>query len=135
MNPDEIQAVNGGRPLVFRNGTVLTMDTAGVRENCDVLVVRERIEALGSALAVPEGTVEIDAAGVSIARFPRLGVLQSSVRRLLILFDGGDLRVKLDQGTQKAALDREASRFCHAAGSGTIRASAIPVDRKYIRCL
>ena len=63
MNPDQIDAVNNGRPLVFRNATVLTMDTAGVQEHCDVLVVGSRIEAVGEHLEVPEGTVEVDAAG------------------------------------------------------------------------
>lgn len=51
-------------PLVFRGGTVLTMDDAGtVHERGDVLVVGERIEAVGPSLQVPEGTVEIDASG------------------------------------------------------------------------
>src|ERR1700712_1657802 len=63
MNPDEISAVNAGRPVVFRNATVLTMDSGGVLANCDVLVAGERIEAVGPALAVPDGTVEIDATG------------------------------------------------------------------------
>ncbi|HEY9391954.1 MAG TPA: amidohydrolase family protein [Mycobacteriales bacterium] len=55
---------DAGRPVVFRGGTVLTMDDQGtVLTNADVLVVGERIEAVGPALAVPEGTVEIDAAG------------------------------------------------------------------------
>jgi 5-methylthioadenosine/S-adenosylhomocysteine deaminase len=63
MNPDEIGGVNAGRPVVFRNATVLTMDGAGVLEGADVLVVGEKIEAVGPALAVPDGTVEIDAAG------------------------------------------------------------------------
>ncbi len=50
--------------LVFRGGTVLTMDERRtVLEGADVLVVGERIEAVGPALAVPEGTVEIDASG------------------------------------------------------------------------
>jgi cytosine/adenosine deaminase-related metal-dependent hydrolase len=49
---------------VFRNGTVLTMDAGRqVLTGCDVLVVGDRIEAVGPALAVPEGTVEVDAGG------------------------------------------------------------------------
>ena len=63
MNPDQIEAVNNGRALVFRDATVLTMDAAGVREHCDVLVTGATIEAVGPALEVPDGTVEIDAAG------------------------------------------------------------------------
>src|SRR5690242_4479598 len=62
MNRDEITAVNGGRPVVFRNATVLTMD-GGVIENGDVLVTGDTITAVGLGLTVPDGTVEIDAAG------------------------------------------------------------------------
>ncbi|MCW2701314.1 MAG: Cytosine deaminase-like metal-dependent hydrolase [Blastococcus sp.] len=53
-----------GRPLVFRGGTVLTVDDAGtVLTGADVLVVGDRIAAVGTKLAVPEGTHEIDARG------------------------------------------------------------------------
>jgi 5-methylthioadenosine/S-adenosylhomocysteine deaminase len=53
-----------GRPVAFRGGTVLPMDDRRtVLENADVLLVGERIEAVGPALDVPEGTVEIDATG------------------------------------------------------------------------
>ncbi|MFH9959422.1 amidohydrolase family protein [Streptomyces roseolus] len=52
-----------GRPVVFRGATVLTVDTQGVIENGDVLVIDQRIEAVGRQLAVPQGTVEIDAHG------------------------------------------------------------------------
>src|ERR1700751_6303688 len=53
-----------GRPIVFRNATVLTMDDAHhVLSGADVLVEGERISAVGPAVAVPEGTVEIDATG------------------------------------------------------------------------
>ena len=52
------------RPLVFRNGLVLTMDPSlGDVTDGDVLVVDGRIEAVGTDLDVPEGTVEVDAAG------------------------------------------------------------------------
>ncbi|TCC48769.1 amidohydrolase [Kribbella capetownensis] len=53
-----------GRPLLLRGGTVLTMDdnhtvlTAG-----DVLVVDDRIAAVGPSVDVPEGTQVIDATG------------------------------------------------------------------------
>ena len=63
MNADQIEAVNNGRPLVFRNATVLTMDDAGVLERADVLVTGKVIAAVGFQLPVPEGTVEIDATG------------------------------------------------------------------------
>ncbi|MFF7795965.1 amidohydrolase family protein [Streptomyces olivaceus] len=53
-----------GTPVVFRNGTVLTMDDRRtLHRGADVLVVGERIEAVGPLLAVPEGTREIDATG------------------------------------------------------------------------
>jgi cytosine/adenosine deaminase-related metal-dependent hydrolase len=53
-----------GRPLVFRNATVLTMDAAHqVLNGADVLISGERVEAVGPGLAVPAGTAEIDAAG------------------------------------------------------------------------
>jgi len=53
-----------GRPVVFRSGTVLTMDDAGtVLTGADVLVVDDRIAAVGPGLDVPEGTQEIDARG------------------------------------------------------------------------
>jgi 5-methylthioadenosine/S-adenosylhomocysteine deaminase len=51
-----------GRPLVFRNATVLTMDGGHhVLDGADVLIDGERIAAVGPALAVPAGTAEIDA--------------------------------------------------------------------------
>lgn len=51
-----------GRPVVLRNGTVLTMDDRRtVLTGADVLVVGDRVEAVGTGLTVPEGTVEIDA--------------------------------------------------------------------------
>ncbi len=62
----QVSAANGnpflpGRPVVFRNATVLTIDpTLGVIERGDVLAVDKRIEAVGHQLVVPEGTVEID---------------------------------------------------------------------------
>jgi cytosine/adenosine deaminase-related metal-dependent hydrolase len=50
--------------VVFRNGLVLTMDDAHtVLPEGDVLVVGDRIVAVGPALDVPEGTQEIDARG------------------------------------------------------------------------
>jgi 5-methylthioadenosine/S-adenosylhomocysteine deaminase len=53
-----------GRPLVFRNATVLTMDDAHqILQGADVLVTGDKIAAVGQNLAVPEGTAEIDAAG------------------------------------------------------------------------
>lgn len=56
--------IEAGRPLVFRGGTVVTMDASRtVLQNADVLVVGENIEAVGPALEVPEGTVEVDASG------------------------------------------------------------------------
>jgi 5-methylthioadenosine/S-adenosylhomocysteine deaminase len=65
----QASATNGnhflpGRPVVFRNATVLTIDPAlGTIEHGDVLVVDQRIAAVGRQLAAPEGAVEIDATG------------------------------------------------------------------------
>jgi 5-methylthioadenosine/S-adenosylhomocysteine deaminase len=53
-----------GRPLVFRNATVLTMDDGHhVLSGADVLIDGERIAAVGPALETPAGTAEIDASG------------------------------------------------------------------------
>ncbi|MCW2718497.1 MAG: amidohydrolase [Pseudonocardia sp.] len=53
-----------GRPIVLRGGTVLTVDAARrVLTGHDVLVVDDRIAAVGVDLVVPDGAVEIDAAG------------------------------------------------------------------------
>src|SRR5258708_16269197 len=50
-----------GRPLVFRDATVLTMDDSHrVIRGADVLIAGERISAVGPGLDVPEGTAEID---------------------------------------------------------------------------
>jgi 5-methylthioadenosine/S-adenosylhomocysteine deaminase len=58
------EELTSDRPRVLRGGTVLTMDRGGtVLERGDVLIVGDRIEAVGSDLDVPEGTVEIDATG------------------------------------------------------------------------
>src|SRR6516225_7243308 len=53
-----------GRPVVFRNATVLTLDDGHhVLDGADVLVSGERIAAVGPNLAAAEGTAGIDAAG------------------------------------------------------------------------
>ncbi|TQS40473.1 amidohydrolase family protein [Cryptosporangium phraense] len=53
-----------GRPIVLRGGTVLPMDAQrSVLRNTDVLVVDDKIEAIGPSLTVPDGTAEIDATG------------------------------------------------------------------------
>jgi cytosine/adenosine deaminase-related metal-dependent hydrolase len=53
-----------GRPLVLRGGTVLPVDgSPTVLQDTDVLVVDDRIAAVGPQLEVPEGTQEIDARG------------------------------------------------------------------------
>ncbi len=53
---------SSGRPVVFRNATVLTIDpTLGMIKNGDVLVVDNRIATVGHQLVVPDGTTEIDA--------------------------------------------------------------------------
>ncbi len=58
--PDEMS----NRPVVFRGGTVVTVNAGhDVLTDHDVLVVDGDIAAIGPALPVPEGTVEIDATG------------------------------------------------------------------------
>jgi 5-methylthioadenosine/S-adenosylhomocysteine deaminase len=59
-NADQFVA---GRPFVFRNATIITVDSQGVIEGGDLLVVDDKIEAVGVNLPVPEGTLEIDATG------------------------------------------------------------------------
>ena len=52
------------RPVVFRNGLVLTMDDSHTAlENADVLVVGDRIAEIGHGLTAPGGAQEIDASG------------------------------------------------------------------------
>jgi 5-methylthioadenosine/S-adenosylhomocysteine deaminase len=54
--------IENGRPVVFRGGTVLTMNDAhDVLHDADVLVVGDKIAGVGSGLEVPEGAFEIDA--------------------------------------------------------------------------
>ena len=55
--------LNDGRPIVFRDATVLTMDEPGIIEHGDVLVTGTDIAEVGTGLAVPDGTREIDASG------------------------------------------------------------------------
>jgi 5-methylthioadenosine/S-adenosylhomocysteine deaminase len=53
-----------GRPVVFRNATVLTMDGAHtVLDGADVLVAGDRIAAVGVGLDAPDDAIEIDASG------------------------------------------------------------------------
>ena len=53
-----------GRPVVFRNATVLTVDpSTSIIEGGDVLVSNGLIAAVGRQLAAPDGAVEIDASG------------------------------------------------------------------------
>ena len=50
--------------VVFRHGTVLTMDdTHRVLTDADVLVVGDRIAEVGSGLTAPDGALEVDASG------------------------------------------------------------------------
>jgi 5-methylthioadenosine/S-adenosylhomocysteine deaminase len=52
------------RPVIFRNGLVLTMDDAHtVLTGADVLVVGDRIAEVGVGLTAPDGADEIDATG------------------------------------------------------------------------
>jgi 5-methylthioadenosine/S-adenosylhomocysteine deaminase len=52
------------RPVVFRGGTVLTMDDqCTCLPTADVLVVDDRVAEVGQSLSVPDGTLEVDASG------------------------------------------------------------------------
>ena len=55
--------IRRGRPIVFRNATVITVDSQGVIADGDVLVVGDTIDAVGPKLEAPDGTLEIDASG------------------------------------------------------------------------
>jgi cytosine/adenosine deaminase-related metal-dependent hydrolase len=57
-------AIDAGRPILFRNGLVLTMDDARrILPGGDLLVVGDKIAEVGVGLAAPEGAHEIDASG------------------------------------------------------------------------
>lgn len=57
-------AEGAGRPVVLRNGLVLTMDDAHtVLPGADVLVVGDRIAEVGVGLTAPDGALEVDASG------------------------------------------------------------------------
>jgi cytosine/adenosine deaminase-related metal-dependent hydrolase len=52
------------RPVLLRNGLVLTMDDAHrILPGTDVLVVGDRIARIGAGLTAPDGAIEIDASG------------------------------------------------------------------------
>ena len=56
--------VADGRPVLFRNATVLTMDDSHrVLPGGDVLVVGDRVAEVGHGLAAPDGALEVDASG------------------------------------------------------------------------
>ncbi len=58
------ESLEKGRPLVFRNGLVITMDNGHrVLTNGDVLVVDGFIKEVGVAIAAPATALEIDARG------------------------------------------------------------------------
>jgi len=62
VSADNSNPFSPGRPVVFRNATVLTIDPSlGIIEHGDVLVIGNRIETVGHHLSVPDGTAEIDA--------------------------------------------------------------------------
>src|SRR5487761_1796435 len=53
-----------GRPVIFRNATVLTIDPSlRIIESGDVLVVDNRVAEVGQQLTAPASAVEIDATG------------------------------------------------------------------------
>src|SRR5450759_1462759 len=56
-------AIAAGRPIVFRNATVLPMDKAGVIAGGDVLVSGDKIAEVGHQVAARDDAVQIDASG------------------------------------------------------------------------
>lgn len=64
MSKTQYSLGNASNGIVFRNGTVLTMDKSKtVLPKGDVYVQGEKIVAVGPNLSVPAGTQEIDASG------------------------------------------------------------------------
>lgn len=58
------ESLEKGRPIVFRDGLVVTMDNVHrVVRNCDVLVSDGVIKDIGISIAAPEDTLEVDARG------------------------------------------------------------------------
>src|ERR1700722_8342634 len=58
------ESLEHGRPIVFRNGIVITMDNEHrVLKNSDVLSVDGVIKEIGTNLTAPEGALSIDASG------------------------------------------------------------------------
>lgn len=53
-----------GQPIVFRGGTVVTMDDGGtIHDRADVLIVGDRIAEIGPEITAPNDVYEIDATG------------------------------------------------------------------------
>src|ERR1017187_7812526 len=65
-------AIAAGRPIVFRNATVLTMDQAGVIDGGDVLVIGDKIAEVGHQVAAPDDAVQIDASGGIVLAYGNL---------------------------------------------------------------
>jgi imidazolonepropionase-like amidohydrolase len=104
--------------LVLRHARVV--DAQGAREVGDLLVVDGRIAALGPDLAVPEGTLELDAAGATVLP----GLIDSHVH--LSLSPSGAFR-------ERTAAQLEAERRHHlrayvASGVTTVLDTGIPLD-------
>ena len=58
------ESLEHGRPIVFRNGIVLTMDDDNkIVKDCDVLVVDGVIREVGPGIKAPDDALEIDARG------------------------------------------------------------------------
>ncbi len=60
---DRVRSLPPGAPVLFRGGTVVTVGSAGVLEQGDVLVEGERITAVGHDVPAPEGCLVVDASG------------------------------------------------------------------------
>ncbi len=52
-----------GRPVVFRNATIITVDSAGTLEHADLLITGDTITEVGPQLQAPPDALEVDATG------------------------------------------------------------------------
>ncbi len=64
MTDHHAETAPAGRPILFRGGTVVTMDAAHrVLPDADVLVVGDAVAEVGHGLSAPDGALEVDASG------------------------------------------------------------------------
>ena len=67
LDEDREPSFRTGGTVVVRGATIHTVSDQGTLETADLLVVDGRIEAIGPGLTVPDGTREVDGAGLHVA--------------------------------------------------------------------